>query len=461
MSRVLDYDVVIVGLGPAGSSLAYKLRRSGLRVVGLDLVGEDGLWGKPCGDAIGEHHFIENEMPLPEGEALAQRVEGIDVYSPSEEVKLRVNGKGFMINRNAYGRMLVSEAAKAGVDIFLETYVKHPILEDGRLVGVKAARLSDGEEIVFKGKVVVDATGTSGVIRRRLPREWPVNERLKPVDMNIAYRRIVKLGVEIEDPSYIRIYVNQEIAPGGYWWLFPKSETIANIGLGVQGGRGYPHPKEIYENILMKRPDVGSQLEVYADAGAAVPTRRPANTLAWDNFLGIGDNGFTVNPVHGGGMGYAMTAANYAARAIMEAFTEGDFTRYGPLWKTNLMYMRGLGAKQAALDIFRIYLQELSNDEIEWALKNGVMRAEHAYDTSVTGELKADFSALEKLRLLVKGIGSGKLRLLMNLRLVKDYMDRVRGLYKEYPESPDELNAWVERVEALYSEYKKALGVEW
>jgi len=456
--RRLDYDVVIVGLGPAGSSLAYKLRGSGLRILGIDLVDEDGIWGKPCGDAIGKHHFIENSMPLPQGEALANRVEGIDVYSPSEEIRLRVKGEGYMINRNAYGRMLVSEAQKGGVDVMLKTYAKAPILEDGKLVGVKAVG-PNGEELELRAKIVVDATGISGVIRRRLPREWPPNERIKPVDTNIAYRRIVKLGVKIEDPNYIRIYVNQEIAPGGYWWLFPKSETVANIGLGVQGGRGYPHPKQIYEEVLMKRPDVGSQVEVYADAGAAVPTRRPANTLAWDNFIGIGDNGFTVNPVHGGGMGYAMTAANYAAKAIIRAFEEGDFTRYGPLWGLNLDYMRGLGAKQAGLDIFRIYLQELSNDDIEWGLKSGVIDASKAYEISSQGELAADLSKLDMLRAIVRGIGR-PLKLL-ELRTVGDYMNKVKKLYREYPENPDQLHTWVEKVEALYGEYKRKLGITW
>ncbi len=459
MARRLDYDVVIVGLGPAGSSLAYKLKDTGLRVAGLDLVDWDGLWGKPCGDAIGAHHFEENGMPEPTGDALALRVEGIDIYSPSEEVKLRVEGKGYMINRNAYGRMIVAEAQKSGVDVYLKTYVKNPVLEDGKLVGVKAFDMNRGEDVEFRAKVVVDATGTSGVIRRRLPKEWPANEVLKPVDMNIAYRRIVRLGVDIEDPEYIRIYVNQDIAPGGYWWLFPKSKNVANIGLGVQGGRGYPHPKEIYDGVLMKRPDVGSQQEVYADSGAAVPTRRPANTLVWDNFIGIGDNGFTVNPVHGGGMGYAMTAANYAAKAIVEAFEANDFSRKGPLWKLNIYYMRGLGAKQAGLDIFRIYLQDTPNEVIEWALKNNIIDARGAYETSVTGELEANLSLLDKVKLIagnIRHIGR-----LLELAKVKSYMTRVKQLYKEYPEDPDQLQPWIERVEQLYREYKKELGVTW
>jgi len=46
LTRTADYDVVIVGLGPAGSSLAYFLRSSGLRVAGIDMVGPEKVWGK-------------------------------------------------------------------------------------------------------------------------------------------------------------------------------------------------------------------------------------------------------------------------------------------------------------------------------------------------------------------------------------------------------------------------------
>ncbi|MEB3774691.1 MAG: geranylgeranyl reductase family protein [Desulfurococcales archaeon] len=457
MARELKYDVVIVGQGPAGSSLSYLLRKSGLKVAGIDWVDWDRLWGKPCGDAIGAHHFDETGLPRPSGDALMQEVKGIDLYSPSEEIRLRVKGEGYMIDRNKYGRRLVEEAYKEGVDIFLKTRMGAVVMENGKLAGVKASG-PGGETLIFKAKIVVDATGSGGSVRRKLPPSWPVYEPLKKTDASIAYRRIVELSQEIEEPEYIRIYLNTDIAPGGYWWLFPKGRTIANIGLGVQGGRGYPHPARIYREKLMKRPDVGSEVRVLSDAGALVPTRRPANTLAWDNFLGIGDNGYTVNPIHGGGMGYAMTAAKHAANAILHAFETGDYSRRG-LWGANMGYMTTLGAKQAGLDIFRIFLQELGNEEIEWGLKLGLMNPQDAYETSVTGELRANLSALDKLNIALKMLK--RPQMLLKLKVVADYMKRVKELYRRYPENPDELPRWVDEVENLYREYKAKLGISW
>ena len=452
------FDVAIVGLGPAGSSLAYQLRNSGLKIVAFDVVDWDRIWGKPCGDAIGKHHFEETGMPEPRGEALRNLVKGIDIYSPSEEIRLRVEGEGFVIDRNSYGSMLVREAQSSGVDVRLKTRVTEPVFSDGKLVGVRVKPVG-GASYEVRANIIVDATGTSQIIRRKLPPEWPANEPLKPTDANLAYRRIVDLDREIEDYNYIRIYVNQEIAPGGYWWYFPEGPRSVNVGLGVQHGRGYPHPKQIFEEKILPRPELKNIVAVKSDAGAVVPTRRPANTLVWDNFVGIGDNGFTVNPVHGGGMGYAMSAAYYSAKHIVEAAELGDYSRYGPLWKINLDYMKGIGAKQAGLDIFRIYLQTVNNDVIEWGLKLGIVDAKSAYDISSEGEMKANLSVLDKITLMVGNIT--RIRDLLKLRTVAKYMADAKKLYLEYPDNPDKLPEWIARVENLYADFKKWLGVDW
>jgi len=272
----------------------------------------------------------------------------------------------------------------------------------------------------------------------------------------VAYREIRALNYEIEEPSYLKIYVNQEVAPGGYWWFFPEGKDAANIGLGVQDGMGHPAPNVIFKERLDRLEAVHNYRYVINASGSRVPTRRPANTLVWDNFIGIGDNGYTVNPVHGGGMGYAMVAAYFASKVIVDAYTRNDFSAKS-LWRLNLDYIRSIGRRQASLDIFRIFLQRLSNDDIEYGLKHGIMNSEQVYETSVSGELKANLSLLDKVSLALRMLGRPSL--LPKLALVAQYMKRATELYDAYPESPSGLAEWVRLVEGLYSDYKRRLGV--
>lgn len=452
--RRLDYDVAIVGLGPAGSSLAFLLRKSGLRVVGIDMGDESKIWGKPCGDAIGASHFEKTGLPHPEGEALWQRVNGALVYSPSEKGVLRLTGgSGYMIDRNKYGLSLIREA-KNGIDILLETKVSHPIIEGGKLVGVKAMR--GEEELEIRAKIVVDASGSGSVIRRRLPSEWPVTEEASETDFGVAFRKIVELDYDIEEPDFIRLYFSTKIAPGGYWWFFPKGKRVANIGIGVQMGRGYPSPAFIYKEILMKRAEIAREARVLNEAGARLPTRRPLNTMVWDNFIAIGDSAFTVDPIHGGGMGYAMTAAKSAAIAIQEAFANSDFSARG-LWRMNLEYIRVVGAKQAAIDLLRMFLQSLSDEEIEWAIREGLAGREEIISVFERGEIGMTASFVEKLKFVVAMMR--KPELLGKIFTVDRYMRSIRDLYLNYPRDPSGLPAWVARVESLIAEYKRAVGV--
>ena len=170
--------------------------------------------------------------------------------------------------------------------------------------------------------------------------------------------------------------------------------------------------------------------------------------------VAIGDAGYTVNPIHGGGMGYSFKAAYLAARAFEQAYNKGDFSERG-LWSLNVEYMKAIGAKQASLDIFRIFLQKVPNDDIEFAMKHKLLPESDVLYTSETGELK--LSVLEKLGILLRGLRRPSL--LSKLRIVADYMARIKQLYLSYPDGPEKLNEWIASVEKLYREYEGKLGV--
>jgi len=441
------YDVVVAGLGPAGSVAIWHLARMGYSVVGIDLRGWSNLWGKPCGDAIGAHHVSDAGLPpLPE-RVIRNHVRAIDIYSPGETTRYRVTGEGYIIDRRAMGEWLLRDAEARGAELMLNTAILGPVIEDGRVVGVRVRRGERVEEV--RGRLVVEATGFSRVLRTRLPKDWPVYEDIAPTDMEIAYREIIEYeDYTVEEPSVIRIYLDQEVAPGGYWWYFPESSSAVNTGLGVQGGKGHPNPQQLYRRLVETHQLFKHKFRVRTGAGAPLPTRRPSNTMVGPGIVVIGDAGYTVNPLHGGGMGYAFRAAFFAAKAFEEAYNSGNVS-IESLWRMNKDYMDAIGARQAALDVFRIFLQRLSNDDIRYGMEKRLIPEQDVYYTSTEGDIK--LSVIEKASIILRGLGRPSL--LAKLKLVAEYMRRVREHYRNYPETPHGLPRWIKELENIYREY--------
>lgn len=448
------YDVVIVGLGVAGAYAAYKLSRSGLKVLAVDVKPYERLGDKPCGDAIGKHHLDSLGLDLTP-EIIEGHVRGIDIFSPNEMTRFRVLGDGYEVDRIGLVKYLLRRAMNSGLEIMTKTAAVSPIIRENHVRGV--VLLKDGKSIEVNAKVVIDASGNVRAIARRLPQEWPVSEELDPRDANIAYREVRKLSSKIDEPEILRIYLSKRVAPGGYWWLFPYSlrDGYVNVGLGVQGGRGYPHPRELLYTYVLKR-DIFKNSELEEAGGAVVPTRGPLNSLVWNGVAVVGDAAYTVNPVHGGGKGSAMISSSCVSDAILEAVETGRFDAEG-LWKANICYMNSYGIKQAVLNVFRLFLQELPDEDIDFGMSRKIIREEDLNVLSMKGDL--ELSAVDKAIRFLAGLSRPSL--LLKLRNVSEYMNRIRNLYEDYPRSPADLPRWASRVRSVLAEYKsKVLGLE-
>ena len=444
------YDVVIAGAGPAGTVVAYHLAGSGLRVAVFETRKWENVWGKPCGDAIALYHFENAGLPYPPADVIRNKVDSIDIYSPSLEVRYRIKGEGLIVDRRRLGQWLLSEASRRGVELFVGGYtIVKPVIEGGKVVGV-IVRQPGGKIVEIRANVVVEATGVARAIKRWLPREWSVYDELDPRDTNIAYREVWEYQDKvIDEPNVIRIYLNMDIAPGGYWWYFPEGNVKVNLGLGVQGGKGYPNPKKLFEEKLVNHKVVAGEHRVVEAGGAVVPTRRPSDSLVGPGIVVVGDAGYTVNPVHGGGIGYAFYSAYLAAKTILEACEKGCFSEEC-LWNLNIKYMKTIGMKQAALDVFRRFLQRLNNEDIEFGMKKRLIPEVDVYDVSSKGELK--IGVVEKALVILRGLR--KPSLLFKLKTVADYMKKIKELYTGYPEEPHNFNRWRSKVEQLLKEYE-------
>jgi geranylgeranyl reductase family protein len=449
----LKYDVVIVGAGVAGLESAIVLASKDFKVAVVESKPAEKIGDKTCGDAIGIHHFEKISLEIP-SKVIDYKYRGVKIYSPSEKHGLIVPGEGVSVNRIRFGQWLLEEAMNKGAELYDSHVLTDVIIKNDRVEEVRVKKV-DGPVVELKAKAFIDASGASPALRSKLPDTWPISDRPFTTDFNIAYREVIRSVNPIpeEDSKYALIYLNAEVAPGGYWWLFPKSDdrVVLNIGLGVVWNGVY-NPRHNYEKYLKPR----FRGDLIHAGGGIVPTRRPLPTLVWRNVGVVGDAAYTVNPVHGGGIGSSLEAAYIVSTYFGNGLEAGGVDEK-KVWEANIKYMQAYGAKQAGLDILRMYLQKLSNDDFEWILKNKIVDGSSVYDLGVKGELGEKIlhtvSAMTKLL--------GKPSLLNQLRIVRSYMNRLMSLHStEYPESPEELPKWMSLVENIVEEYARTIGFD-
>ena len=445
------FDVIVVGAGTGGCLASKTLANSGLDVCMIDRKEEENIGDKICGDAIGKHHFENVGIVPPSGEELDQVIEGIKVYSPDMKTEVNVRGEGvhgYLVNRLIFGQRLVKEAKQAGVMLIDQTVVIEPLIKDGYVVGVLTKNLKTGKNIELFSKVVVDASGHSAVIRKKLPSTFGIEAQVMDEDVEICYREIREINQPVSDPEFCKIYLDLEKVPGGYYWIFPKNPTIINVGLGVAMTKGFPNPKDLFNKLILKMPLFKDSRRI-SGGGGLVPTRRPISPMVGNGIIIIGDAACQVNPIHGGGIGSSMMGGVKAAQITIKAIEKVDVSKE-EFWPYTGMFMEAYGAKQAGLDVFRMFLQGLDNEEMNYGMSHHLITDDDLLKTSMGEDLKLNIT--EKTSRLFKGLG--RLSLLKKLNTAAKLMKQVKELYRNYPNSPDGLDAWQIKVNEIFTRAK-------
>jgi geranylgeranyl reductase family protein len=444
------FDVVVVGAGTGGASAAKRIAKAGLRVALIDGKERAKIGEKVCGDGISKEAFDKLKLKYPQGDELERKINGFDLYSPDGESHMRIQGEGFTINRLNFGQRMVDEAVDAGAILFDRTLVQAPIIKEDIVYGVTAKNMSTSETVEFRGNITIDASGYYAVLRKSLPfaEKYGIETEVDPGDVEICYREIRAVKEELNAAGCCKIYLDQSLAPGGYIWMFPESGKRVNVGLGVQMVKGHPNPKRLlYDHVLKQR--IFKESKLLTGGGGVVPTRRQLWSSVANGFALVGDSACQVNPLHGGGIHSSMLAGDAAGSVSIKALEKEDYS-WRSLWKYNVDFIELYGYKQPSLDVFRILLQTLTNEELNYGLKNRIVTEEDILRTSIGAELKLNTS--EKVRRLFRGIG--KISLLKRLNFIAKKMREMKGLYKSYPRSLKELTSWQKKVESIYSEVK-------
>ena len=326
------YDVVVVGAGPAGSTAARTAAEAGLSVL---LVEKRQEIGSPVRCAEGVGRDLLTPFIAPEPRWISATVSGaqLTVSGPDYHETLEAEGGlGYVLERRVFDRVLAEEAVRAGAELRVKTAAVD-LLREGSTVRGVILRGPGGQREVM-ARVVIAADGVESQVGN-----WAaLGTTLRPQDaMSCAQYLLVGIDINHERIEY---YVGDEVAPGGYAWVFPKGEGMANVGLGVQSDMA-EEPALNYLNRFIERwPHLSPGSPVTLIAGG-VPVALPPPRLVTDGLMLVGDAARQVDPLTGGGITNGMSAARMAAEVAFKALDEGDssaerLSAYERAWRAEL-----------------------------------------------------------------------------------------------------------------------------
>jgi geranylgeranyl reductase family protein len=474
MDSEKKYDIIVAGAGIAGCLAAAMAAKKGAEVLLLDRnppenVGKKNNWGWTCGDAVAGSHldFIKEKSGIsfsrPE---LDLKVDGVYAFSPDLKSKYAFDGVGYVLDRPVFERKLLEIAKKNGAEYISEFEVEGPIVENGSVVGI-FGKDKEKKPRNIKAKVVIDALGVATVLRRRLPDNDFVEKNISIDDIESTGRYIYEFDPDHEDINYYDpknaiIHLNQELAPGGYGWVFPKSDNKINIGLGVQKRSLEIRNKKLgrndtlqmlIENYIKWNPVLKNLRLFNKDNNGkgiwSVAVRRQVESLVFNGYMGAGDSMAMPNPISAGGIGPAMVAGILAGESAAEAVQAGD-TSISGLWKYNLEFNEAYGKKTAGLEVLRIYLQSLNNDTLNYGFRT-FLTAKEASD--LTLGLIPELSLASKLKMVLKG--ASNINAFSNLVFAVGRMKKLNQTYSNFPEDPAKFAKWRDKVRSEMEEVKQ------
>jgi digeranylgeranylglycerophospholipid reductase len=466
-----DYDLIVAGGGLAGmiaaqSAAHYSNQRLSILVIDRNppiLLGRKSINGWVCGDAVSKEavDYMGTRIKATWGHPeIEHKVKGVMALSPDRETSIPFDGDGYLLNRQQLPQSQYKEALKRGINVEFEINLTGLVYDGNQVVGVEGIDKKANQPYKKTAKVVIDATGVTSMLRNGIKNTTKMEKKIDRTDLESTGRHIMYFDKGEDDlsefdPDYCLIHLDQDIAPGGYGWVFPKGQNKVNIGLGVEKSLLDKRNKRlgkhddvtglinqyVARNRAIKNPRLSTDPE---DANNAtgnfqVSVRRQNDCMVANGFMLVGDSAWMPKPLDAGGIGPALIAGTIIGKNVSDAIESGDVSEKG-LWQYNVDYVRGL-------EVFRRLLQMLTNEQINYGMRHflgnmdveAISRGEHP-----------DFSMIGKMGMIIRGALNKKLA--DGLRYTTQQNRWLTEHYRNYPKTPEGFEDWNKKLQKTLDE---------
>ena len=332
-----SYDVIVIGGGPAGSTIASILSREGRNVV---------LFEKAV---FPRHHIGESLMTDTywtfKRMGLLEKLKGspfIRKYSVQFANAASKESRPFyffeamhhesavtwQVTRSEFDKLLIEHAAEQGADVHQGAAVQQVLFEGDRAVGVEVI-LRDGSRQTVHANVVVDATGQSAMLSNKF--RWRIRDPKLKKGVLFSYFKNAHREPDLNGGA--TLVLRTQPGSGGWFWYIPLENDITSVGIVANPdyllkGRGQDLAKIFHEEIekceaVRKRVNEGTRVDkIYSILDYSYRSRHNSG----NGFIIIGDAYGFLDPIYSSGVLLALKMAELAADAIHDAFKHDDFS---------------------------------------------------------------------------------------------------------------------------------------
>jgi geranylgeranyl reductase family protein len=334
MAGEQSFEIIVVGGGPAGSTLAWDLARKGIRTLLLERARFPRE--KVCGDyvdprgleileALGCLEPLARSARLPITHTTAyvdweHRYRGpVPFYGFSD----RLLPHGYAISREELDATMLQAAVSAGATVHEQTSVAEVVTG---LTGVELTAERHGVRVRYRAKLIAGADGVNSIVAQSQGLTM-----LDPRRTAIAQRAYAAVSGCDGESGEAEFFYDDKSFPG-YGWMFPAGRGRVNLGVGLLAetrARGGVHLPELFSRFLERlrrhHPRCADIELVSKPIGGVVKMYGGAGRNHFDGGVLIGDAGCFVDPVTGEGIAPGMESALLAGSVLAGALADGDF----------------------------------------------------------------------------------------------------------------------------------------
>ncbi|MCD4747438.1 MAG: geranylgeranyl reductase family protein [Bacteroidales bacterium] len=325
-SSVINYDVIIIGAGPAGITCALALKDAGLNVAIIDK--EKFPRDKVCGDAIPHTvpkvlHSISPSFNYKfKGFNKKNIIRGYKIVAPNSNFyEVFYKGSYYNSKRRDFDFQLFQMVQENTSTTFYQQIYVQDITQNKDYLEIK----TKNSNLTFHAQIVIGADGAHSVVAKKLTNN--ITER----KLNCAAVRSYYKNIKGVKSDVSEIYLLKNYLPG-YFWIFPLQNNVANVGFGLTSkivSEQRINLKKIFNDIITTSPLLAERFsnatQVGNLSGYDLPMSSGTVKVSGYRYMLAGDAASLIDPVTGTGIGNAMISGKLAADQVIDCFVNDRF----------------------------------------------------------------------------------------------------------------------------------------